>query len=104
MEIITIRLRLEQLPEEIEKAEFDYQEHKATLNHQEDLKKNVLAMEKVKVDGSNAERETQAYASQEYKSFVGAIKDLAIETAKKGALYHKKQNEFEAMRSLNKNI
>uniref|UniRef100_A0A6M3L7F2 Uncharacterized protein n=1 Tax=viral metagenome TaxID=1070528 RepID=A0A6M3L7F2_9ZZZZ len=104
MEIIHIRQRLEELPDEIEKAELTYVEAKATLEYMENMKRHVLAYLKEKQEGSNPERESKALASQEYKNHLTGIMESARQTGAFGAQYHKLQNEFEAMRSLNKNI
>ena len=105
MEIIRIRQRLEELPEEIFKAEIDYVTAKATMEHMNDMKRHLLATLKNNLPkASNAAQETFALAHIDYKRHLEGIHSTTLESGMKGAYYHKLKNELDAMRSLNKNI
>jgi len=104
MEIQDVRNNLETLPDEIEKAEFAFLEQRAILEFMEDMKKNSIALEKLKHEGTNVEKETKAHASAGYKIYFEGIQAQSIKVAELAAKFHGLQNKFEGMRSLNKNV
>jgi len=104
MEIQQIRNELENLPDLIWSAEWDYREAKAEENHMQDLKKVVLSHLKTKFYGTNADKETLAISSPKYQLHLDGLKESALDTGRKEARFHNLQNKFEAMRSLNKNV
>ena len=104
MEVIRIRRRLEELPQEIEGIEIAYIMAKAEEEHLKDMKKHLIHTLKSQATGTNANKETVAYASKEYEIHVNGAREAAVNTGTLGAKFHKLQNELDAMRSLNKNI
>ena len=105
MEIEEIRENIEKLPQLIEDAEFRFLKNKAELEYMQDLKKNILAIQKQKANTkTRSEAEDYAFASEEYVIHVKGIFEKAVEVAKYSAKFHLLQNTFEAMRSLNKNV
>lgn len=103
-EIVDIRHDLDRLPQEIEKAENDALTAKAELDYLNDMKKHLLAKEKEQHTGTNAHKETLAYGSEAYKTHLEGIKAAQQIYAEKSSRFHRLENEFQAARSLNKNI
>ena len=104
MDIIKIRENLETLPDEIEKAQIEYEKADAQYDYLKRLKDHLLAVWAERHLGTNAERQRKATASTGYLTHLKGIHAAAEERGKKRAKYERLKNTFEAMRSLNKNV
>lgn len=104
MEIIEVRKQLEDLPDMIYEAEVVYVNARALYEYLDDMKKHVLSTIKEKLQGSNPERESKAYASEVYANHLKGIMGASVKAGASAAKLHKLQNQFDSARSLNKNV
>lgn len=104
MDIAEIRKNIELLPDHIYELEKSYLEGKAQLEYMSDLTKHLIAKWKSQFNGSNAEKERLAMATDEYRIHLEGVRDQAKIVAKLAADFHLEERRFEAMRSLNKNV
>lgn len=104
MDIQQVRENLELLPDAIYTAEVEFVKAKGQLDFMQEMKKHLLATLKTQETGSNADRETKAMASQEYYNHLKGLKEAVVIAGVLAAEHNKLKNQFEAARSLNKNI
>jgi hypothetical protein len=104
MEINKIRNELLNLPDLIEEVELEFLEAKYLYDYMSELKKHLLAKLKINKDGSNANKETEALASDEYRVHIDGMRDQGSILAKAAARFHSLERKFDSMRSLNKNV
>lgn len=104
MDIQQVRENLELLPDAIYTAEVEYVKAKARLDYMQDMKKHLLAAYMEQEEGSNPERERKALSSTKYRIHLEGIMEASVIAGQKGAEHNKLKNQFDAARSLNKNV
>ena len=100
MEIIKVHQLLETMPDKIYEAECEYVKARAEYQYMDDMKKHILSAIKEKMDGSNPERESKAYASDGYATHLKGLRESSVISGMCAAKLHQYENRFESARSI----
>lgn len=77
-----------------------YSEAKSKSWYSQELKHSVLSSIMKKFDGPISQKEMEAKASEDYKSYLAETRDAIREELRLKSLYEKEKSIFESLRSL----
>ena len=100
MELAQIEKNMREAVNQIEVIGSQYAQARGTSYHLQELRKVILAREMKRFDGSVANKEMEARASERYEQHLEGTRDAIIEETRLRATFEKWKAQYDACRSL----